>query len=76
MQEHEWNAALSTDHEPVTEKDAVVLGFDGSRHRKKGVTDATALVAMRVSDGLAWPVGVWEQPDTAAGRDWEPRGRD
>ena len=72
MQEHEWNAALSTDHEPVTEKDAVVLGFDGSRHRKKGVTDATALVAMRVSDGLAWPVGVWEQPDTAAGRDWEP----
>lgn len=71
--EHEWNAALAGEDVPeVTAEDPVVLGFDGSRHRKKGVTDATALVAMRVSDGLAWPVGVWEQPDTAAGRNWEP----
>lgn len=71
--EHEWNAALAGEDVPeVTADDPVVLGFDGSRHRKKGVTDATALVAMRVSDGLAWPVGVWEQPDTAAGRNWEP----
>lgn len=71
--EHEWNAALAGEDVPeVTPDDPVVLGFDGSRHRKKGVTDATALVAMRVSDGLAWPVGVWEQPDTAAGRSWEP----
>jgi len=71
--EHEWNAALAGEDVPeVTPDDPVVLGFDGSRHRKKGVTDATALVAMRVSDGLAWPVGVWEQPDTAAGRNWEP----
>ena len=71
--EHEWNAALAGEDVPdVTPEDPVVLGFDGSRHRKKGVTDATALVAMRVSDGLAWPVGVWEQPDTAAGRNWEP----
>lgn len=72
LQEFEWNAALDDDPEPVSKDDPVVLGFDGSRHRKKGVTDATALVAMRVSDGLTWPVGVWEQPDTAAGRDWEP----
>ena len=71
--EHEWNAALAGEDVPeVAPDDPVVLGFDGSRHRKKGVTDATALVAMRVSDGLAWPVGVWEQPDTAAGRNWEP----
>lgn len=71
--EHEWNAALAGEDVPeVTPDDPVVLGFDGSRHRKKGITDATALVAMRVSDGLAWPVGVWEQPDTAAGRNWEP----
>lgn len=73
MQEHEWKAALAgEDVPPVTPTDPVVLGFDGSRHRKKGVTDATALVAMRVSDGLSWPVGIWEQPDTAAGREWEP----
>ena len=60
------------DVEPVSATDPVTLGFDGSRRRKRGVTDATALVAMRVSDGLAWPVGIWEQPDTAAGRNWEP----
>lgn len=71
--DYQWSAALAPEEvAPVTPVDPVVLGFDGSRHRKKGVTDATALVAMRVSDGLAWPVGVWEQPDTAAGRDWEP----
>lgn len=71
--DYQWAAALAPEEvAPVAPVDPVVLGFDGSRHRKKGVTDATALVAMRVSDGLAWPVGVWEQPDTAAGRDWEP----
>lgn len=73
MTEFQWAAALAPEGTPeVTSDDPIVLGFDGSRHRKKGVTDATALVAMRVSDGLAFPVGIWEQPDTAEGRDWEP----
>lgn len=73
IEQHQWAAAEAPDTvEPVTETDPVVLGFDGSRHRSKGVTDATALVAMRVSDGFSWPVGIWEQPDTKAGRDWEP----
>lgn len=57
--------------EPVTARDAVVLGFDGSRRRKNGVADATALVAVRVSDGLAWPVHVWEEPDGPESVDWE-----
>lgn len=56
----------------VTRHDPVVVGFDGSWGRSRGVTDATAIVAMRVSDGLSWAVRVWEQPDNARGRDWEP----
>ena len=73
MAEHEWQRAeASEDVAPVLESDPVVLGFDGSRHRQKGVTDATVLIAMRVSDGFSWPVGIWEQPDTRAGKDWEP----
>lgn len=72
LTQHEWAQAELEDPPEVTATDPITLGFDGSRHRAKGVTDATALVAMRVTDGLAWPVGVWEQPDTAAGRDWEP----
>lgn len=69
----EWDAARAGDDvAEVTAVDPVVLGFDGSRHRDKGVTDATVLIAMRVSDGFSWPVGIWEQPDTAAGKLWEP----
>jgi hypothetical protein len=45
----------------------ITLGFDGSRHRSRGVTDATALVACRVSDGHLFPIRVWEQPETASG---------
>lgn len=43
----------------------ITLGFDGSRGRARGVTDATALIACRVSDGHVFepfPVSVWEQP--------------
>lgn len=49
----------------------IVLGFDGSRKRNRKVTDATALVGCRLSDGHVFPIGVWEQPDGAAGRDWQ-----
>lgn len=45
--------------------DAIVLGFDG------GLThDSTGLVAIRLSDGTAFVVGLWERPDGAAGQDW------
>lgn len=43
----------------------IALGFDGSRGRRRGVTDATALIACRISDGHVFepfPVSVWEQP--------------
>ncbi|MGW0015515.1 terminase [Streptomyces tendae] len=40
----------------------IVLGFDGSRKRARGVTDATALIGCRLSDGHVFTIGVWEQP--------------
>ncbi len=46
--------------------DEVVLGFDGSKSR-----DATALVAIRLKDRLACPLGVWERPLGEAGEGWE-----
>ncbi len=71
----EWNARAAQIAAPgapgLTPGDTIALGFDGSRRRKRGVTDATALVACRVSDGLVHPLGVWEQPDGPAGDDWQ-----
>lgn len=58
----------------------IALGFDGSRGRRRGVTDATALIACRISDGHVFepfPVSVWEQP-TKWPRDkvWSPPVRE
>jgi len=65
----EWNACQTkTTVEPGEE---ITLGFDGSRKRSRGVTDATALIGCRVSDGYIFEVKVWEQPDGPAGEDWE-----
>lgn len=66
----EWAARVAADV-VVADGDAVTLGFDGSRRRSRGVTDATALVACRVSDGHMWLVEAWEQPDGPAGDDWQ-----
>jgi hypothetical protein len=79
----EWNArsrlvleqAAKDDPElvvppPLAKDDAITLGFDGSRRRNKGVTDATALVACRLSDGYIEPIHIWEQPDGPAGDEW------
>ena len=54
----------------ITKGDTITLGFDGSRRRSRGITDATALVACRVADGFVEPVRIWEQPDGPAGDDW------
>ncbi|MFE9624284.1 terminase [Streptomyces sp. NPDC006527] len=43
--------------------DRIVLGFDGSRRRSRGVTDATALIGCRLSDGHLFTLGVWEAPE-------------
>ena len=64
----EWNSCYK-DVE-VKPGDEVTLGFDGSRKRSRGVTDATALVGCRVSDGHVFEIKIWEQPDGPAGEDW------
>jgi phage terminase large subunit-like protein len=65
----EWNACQT---EMVVEPgEEITLGFDGSRKRSRGVTDATALIGCRVSDGHLFEIRVWEQPDGPAGEDWE-----
>lgn len=46
--------------------DTVVLGFDGSRTH-----DSTALVCIRVEDGAAFLLGIWERPEGPAGDGWE-----
>lgn len=66
----EW-AACKVDPIEVGPRDAITLGFDGSRKRNRGVTDATALVACRVSDGYTWLVKAWEQPEGPDGDGWE-----
>lgn len=66
----EW-AARSRPELIVSDRETITLGFDGSRKRKHGVTDATALIACRVEDGHLFEVGVWEEPAGVAGVDWE-----
>lgn len=66
----EWAGVAAPDR-VVSPSDEVVLGFDGSRRRSRGVTDATALVGCRVSDGHLFLLGCWEQPDGPFGADWQ-----
>lgn len=66
----EWAACMNLDRS-VSDDDVVVLGFDGSRQRSQGVTDATALIGCRVSDGHLFEIGVWEQPSGPAGDNWQ-----
>jgi hypothetical protein len=70
LAEHEW-AARRDMLKVVTHQEPIVLGFDGSRKRSRGVTDATALIGCRVRDGHIFQIGVWEQPDGAIGGAWE-----
>lgn len=48
---------------PVTQGSPIVLGFDGSMGRAKGKADATALVAIRLSDCYLWQVLIREPPN-------------
>jgi hypothetical protein len=60
----QWDAC-ATD-ETLRKGDRITLGFDGG-----STDDATALIAMRLSDRLVQPIGIWEQPDGPAGEGWE-----
>jgi len=57
--------AIGQRHSELQPGDVITLGFDGSR-----VSDATALIACRLRDGLIAPIRVWECPEGAAGRFW------
>jgi hypothetical protein len=46
--------------------DVVTLGFDGGR-----TDDSSALVAVRVSDGAPFLLGLWEKPVGPTGNGWE-----
>ncbi|WP_406202608.1 Terminase [Streptomyces sp. NBC_01017] len=63
--------AVSDLDKVVADGEMITLGFDGSRKRSRKVTDATALIGCRVSDGHLFELGVWEQPAGAAGENWE-----
>lgn len=66
----EMRAIIDRDKE-IHDGDTIVLGFDGSRGRSKGMADATALVGMRVSDKHLFEVGIWQRGQ-ADGQDWQP----
>lgn len=60
----EWRARADVDR-IVERGEMITLGFDGSRERARGVTDATALIACTVADGHVFePLeqSIWEQP--------------
>lgn len=65
----EWNACKDG-AKTVSRGETITLGFDGSRKRSRTVTDATALIGCRVSDGHLFELGVWEQPAGPAGVNW------
>lgn len=46
--------------------DEITLGFDGGK-----ADDATALVAIRLSDRFVQPLGIWERPDGPESKNWE-----
>ena len=66
--EDAWVSAVEWDRCHLQDKlapgDLIAVGFDGSRK-----DDATALVAVRVTDGFISPLGVWQAPPNEVG--WE-----
>lgn len=71
LTQFEW-AGCADPGQVVADRDAVTLGFDGSRGRARGKPDATALIGCRVTDGHLFELGVWEAPDGPGEQDWTP----
>lgn len=65
IKEHVWAACKRPD-KALKAGDLVTLGLDGSVR-----DDATALVAIRVSDGHIELIGLWEKPAGAEGDGWQ-----
>lgn len=55
----------------VADREAITLGFDGSKGRVRGNADATALIGCRVSDGHLFDLGIWEPPAGPGNAAWE-----
>lgn len=58
--------ALCASELRLQDGDEIVLGFDGGKS-----DDATALIALRISDRLVQPLGIWERPEGPMGKNWE-----
>lgn len=65
-----WIAAAIVERqikiEPVSDGTAIAMGFDGSLN-----DDSTVLYGCRMSDGLIFPIGIWEKPEGNAALWWE-----
>lgn len=71
---HEFDVCERPDLEPLKDGETVTFGFDGGLR-----DDSTALVAVRVSDGAPFLLGLWEKPEGPDGVGWEvdkPQVRD
>ena len=71
--ESEWDAISLWDSADGRKKsfelqpgDEIVAGFDGGK-----TDDATALVAIRISDRMIFPIHIWQKPDGPKGEGWE-----
>ncbi|MFE3122351.1 Terminase [Streptomyces hydrogenans] len=60
----DWAKCVSEDR--LQPGDTIVIGFDGGK-----TDDSTVLCALRVSDRLAQPLGIWEKPEGPLGKNWE-----
>ncbi|QEQ94038.1 terminase [Streptomyces phage Saftant] len=60
----EWDI-LRDESKVLRPGDEITLGFDGGK-----TDDATALVALRISDMTAFVLGIWEKPDGPQGDGW------
>ena len=71
--ESEWDSIALWDSADGRKKsfelqpgDEIVAGFDGGKS-----DDATALIAIRISDRMAFPIGIWQKPEGPKGDGWE-----
>ncbi|MCQ9385126.1 terminase [Brevibacterium moorei] len=65
--EDEWDQCrYSGDDIELKPGAEIVLGFDGGK-----TDDATALIAKRVSDGVVFPLMIWEKPPSYVEKGWE-----
>lgn len=71
LERAQWDACLDKDLPELDPGDEVTVFFDGGKS-----DDATACVAVRVSDGAPFVVGLWQRPPDARAHGWvAPRER-